>query len=235
MMKRIVMKMFACAFVVLEMCVSTKATAQEVSLGADLVSSYIWRGQQLGSVSFQPNLGITYNGFSFGAWASSDLTKTDLELDFTIGYTVGGFSATITDYWFNYTASPRYFNYQTDKNTAHTFEAGVSYSFGKSFPLTLSWYTNFAGADDWGYGNDQDYSTYVEAAYDFDLWSTDMCIELGVTPWKGAYSDNFDVVNIGVGGARKIKLNETYALPVFAKVTFNPAANRAYMSFGLSF
>lgn len=81
-MKRIVMRKSACMFVILIMCVNMKAEAQEVSVGADLVSSYIWRGQQLGSVSFQPNLGIEYKGLSFGAWASSDLTKMDLELDF---------------------------------------------------------------------------------------------------------------------------------------------------------
>ncbi len=234
-MKRNVMKKSAGIFMILIMCVSMKAAAQTVSVGADVVSSYIWRGQQLGSVSFQPNLGIEYKGVSFGTWASSDLTKTDLELDFTVGYHIGGFSVMITDYWFNYTASPKYFNYQTDKNTAHTFEAGISYNFGESCPLKLSGYTNFAGADNWGYGNDQDYSTYIEAAYGFTLWNTDMSVELGVTTWEGAYSDGFDVVNISVGGSRDIKLNETFALPVFAKVTFNPAANRAYMAFGLSF
>ena len=149
-MKREKLKKNLCMLLILITGMNLKVVAQEVSVGADLVSSYIWRGQQLGSVSIQPNLGIAYKGFSFGAWASSDLTKMDLELDFSVGYTVGGFSAVITDYWFNYTASPQYFNYQKDKNTAHTFEAGVSYNFGESFPLTLSWYTNFAGADNWG-------------------------------------------------------------------------------------
>ena len=234
-MKREKLKKNLCMLLILITGMKLKVVAQEVSVGADLVSSYIWRGQQLGSVSIQPNLGIAYKGFSFGAWASSDLTKMDLELDFSVGYTVGGFSAVITDYWFNYTASPQYFNYQKDKNTAHTFEAGVSYNFGESFPLTLSWYTNFAGADNWGYGHSQDYSSYVEASYGFMLWNTDMSVELGLTPWEGAYSDGFDVVNIGVGGSREIPLSDTFALPLFAKVTFNPAANRAYMSFGLTF
>ena len=40
----------------------------EASVGADLVSGYIWRGQDLGEVSIQPSLGIAYKGFSLGAW-----------------------------------------------------------------------------------------------------------------------------------------------------------------------
>ena len=42
----------------------------EASVGADLVSGYIWRGQNLGGVSVQPSLGISYKGLSLGAWGS---------------------------------------------------------------------------------------------------------------------------------------------------------------------
>lgn len=42
----------------------------EASVGADLVSGYIWRGQDLGGVSIQPSLGISYKGLSLGAWGS---------------------------------------------------------------------------------------------------------------------------------------------------------------------
>ena len=42
----------------------------EASVGADLVSGYIWRGQDLGGVSVQPSLEISYKGFSLGAWGS---------------------------------------------------------------------------------------------------------------------------------------------------------------------
>lgn len=35
----------------------------EASVGADLVSGYIWRGQDLGGVSIQPSLSVAYKGF----------------------------------------------------------------------------------------------------------------------------------------------------------------------------
>ena len=74
----------------------------EASVGADLVSGYIWRGQDLGEVSIQPSLGIAYKGFSLGAWGSVGFESTDTkEFDLTLGYSTGGFSVSVTDYWFN--------------------------------------------------------------------------------------------------------------------------------------
>ena len=49
----------------------------EASVGADLVSGYIWRGQDLGNVSIQPSASISYRGFSLSGWGSgSSCTKS---------------------------------------------------------------------------------------------------------------------------------------------------------------
>ena len=45
----------------------------EASVGADLVSSYIWRGQDLGNASIQPALSLSYKGISLSAWGSAVL------------------------------------------------------------------------------------------------------------------------------------------------------------------
>ena len=58
----------------LSMTVPATSIAQdkvEASVGADLVSGYIWRGQDLGGVSIQPSLSVAYKGFSLGAWGSA--------------------------------------------------------------------------------------------------------------------------------------------------------------------
>ena len=39
----------------------------ETTIAADVVSQYIWRGQDLGNVSLQPTLGIEYKGLSLSA------------------------------------------------------------------------------------------------------------------------------------------------------------------------
>ena len=119
----------------------------EASVGADFVSGYIWRGQDLGGVSIQPTLSVSYKGFSLSAWGTAGIEKEDTkEIDLTLGYTTGGFSISVTDYWFN--GGPGYFHYGSH-NTNHTFEAQIGYDFG---PLALNWYTNFAGTD--GVNND---------------------------------------------------------------------------------
>lgn len=107
----------------------------EASVGADLVSGYIWRGQDLGGVSIQPSLSVAYKGFSLGAWGSAGIESADTkELDLTLGYCTGGFSISVTDYWFN--GGPGYFHYGTH-HTSHVFEAQIGYDFG---PLAVNWY-----------------------------------------------------------------------------------------------
>ena len=97
----------------------------EASVGADLVSGYIWRGQDLGGVSIQPTLSVSYKGFSLSAWGTAGIEKEDTkEIDLTLGYTTGGFSISVTDYWFN--GGPGYFHYGSH-NTNHTFEAQIGY------------------------------------------------------------------------------------------------------------
>ena len=72
------------------------------NVGADLVSGYVWRGQNLGGVSIQPSASISYKGFSLTGWGSVGIDKTDTkEFDLTLGYATGGFSVSVTDYWFN--------------------------------------------------------------------------------------------------------------------------------------
>ena len=55
---------------VLSASVANAQDEVEVSVGADVVTNYLWRGQKLGEGSVQPTLGISYNGLSVGAWGS---------------------------------------------------------------------------------------------------------------------------------------------------------------------
>ena len=63
----------------------------ETTIAADVVSQYIWRGQDLGNVSLQPTLGIGYKGFSLTGWGSVGLSKWDdtKEFDLTAAYSTG--------------------------------------------------------------------------------------------------------------------------------------------------
>lgn len=74
----------------------------DASVGMDLVSGYIWRGQDLGNVSIQPEVSLAYKGFSLTGWGTVGFDKDDIkEFDLTLGYEVKGFSCSVTDYWTN--------------------------------------------------------------------------------------------------------------------------------------
>ena len=80
-------------FAMILLCGATMAIeAQEISttIGSDIVSSYIWRGQDLGGVSLQPTLGLEYKGISLSAWGSVGLADPadTKEFDITLGYTI---------------------------------------------------------------------------------------------------------------------------------------------------
>ena len=49
----------------------------ETTISGDIVSSYIWRGQNLGSTALQPTLGVSYKGLSLTAWGSTSLVNPD--------------------------------------------------------------------------------------------------------------------------------------------------------------
>jgi hypothetical protein len=211
-----------------------KAQEVEVSAGGDMVSSYIWRGQYLGGVSVQPGASVSVSGFSLAAWGSVGYDSRDTkEFDFTIGYGTGGFSVAITDYWFNTSNANgdinNYFDYAAH-TTAHVFEATVGYDFG---PAAIVWNTNFAGTD-YKAGGDRAYSTYIEASAPFKLGGLDLKAEAGMTPWEGIYSNKFNIVNIGLTVGKEIRITESFALPAFTKITFNPYEEKCYFVFGVS-
>lgn len=206
----------------------------EASVGADLVSGYIWRGQDLGNVSIQPSASVSYKGFSLSGWGSVGIDKDDTkEFDLTLGYSTGGFSVSVTDYWFN--NGPQYFHYGAH-NTAHVFEAQVGYDFGV---VAVNWYTNFAGADGVKANGDRAYSSYFSVAAPFRLGGLDWSAEIGAIPWETNFYNNgatgFEVSHISLKATKEIKFTDSFSLPVFAQAIWNPATEGAYFVFGLSF
>ena len=173
-----IVRMMLAAIVFSTCAPSLKAqSGVEVNVGADLVSGYVWRGvYQIGSgASVQPSLGLAYKGFSIGAWGSTSLREGFKELDLSAGYSVGGFSVGVTDYWWAGQGAPFYSDYL---NT-HLFEGTLGYHFGKKFPLHVSWSTMFAGNLDKVDG-ERKFSTYIELGYDFRIKGVDLTCAVGV-------------------------------------------------------
>lgn len=217
----------------------TSANAQdkeiETDISADIVSQYIWRGQDLGDVSLQPTLGVSYKGFSLTSWGSVGLKSIDeaKELDLTLAYTTGGFNIGITDYWFNAGGDPknRYFKYDSH-STNHVFEANIGYDFDK---FSLQWYTNIAGNDGYNKKGKRAYSSYFDVNVPFKLFTCDWSATLGVVPYATDFYNvnKFSVINVAVQATKDIKITDSFTIPIFASIATNPHDQKAYLIFGL--
>lgn len=235
-MKMIKGKKMMLLFAIMGLASTSAVKAQdkvEASVGADLVSGYIWRGQDLGDVSVQPAVGLSYKGFSLSAWGSVGFDATDTkEFDLTLGYEYGGFSIAVTDYWFtSYDSPARYSDYKN----AHTFEVGVGYDFG---PLAVNWFTNFAGSVGENEKGDA-YASYISISAPFTLGGIDWSAEIGATPWANdfynGYSDGFKVSAISLQASKEIKVTDSFSLPLWAQAIWNPTTKGAYFVAGISF
>ena len=218
---------------------SATALAQEkieTTVGTDVVSKYIWRGQDLGSTAVQPTLGIGYKGLSLSAWGSYGITDPadTKELDLTLAYTMGGLTIGVTDYWFSDGLDPqgRYFKYDAH-GTNHLFEANVGYDFGLA---SLQWYTNFAGNDGTNKDGKRAYSSYVEASVPFTLGGADWTATAGAVPFATTSyaTTGFSVTNLSLKAAKPIRVSDTFSIPVFGQIAVNPCSQKAYLVFGFT-
>ncbi|MDR3129678.1 MAG: hypothetical protein LBU03_05510 [Tannerellaceae bacterium] len=241
-----------------------RAEGFELSLGADAVSSYVWRGALCGSAAIQPALGISYGGFSLGAWGSTDIAGLRLkELDLSVGYSIGNLSLAITDYWWNGEGSPYGFYKHSQKysekfgiDNGHLFEGAIGYSIGN---FSASWSTFFLGdkipdLDKEGalqfdgetgiIKMKEQFSTFIEASYAFDVKGISFTPSIGIVPWKSMYhkshdnSDDdrsFTLATVSFTASKELKVTESFSLPVFTQLVFAPELDNAFLVFGLSF
>ena len=231
------MKKIVCFAMGLATCVATLAQENvETTICGDVVSSYIWRGQDLGNVSLQPNIGIGYKGLSLTAWGSvglSDPSDTK-EFDLTLSYAIGGLNIGVTDYWFNNGLDPenRYFKYDAH-GTNHVVEANIGYDFGLA---SLQWYTNFAGNDGVNKDGKRAYSSYVELTVPFKLATVDWAATAGAVPFSTDFygTDGFAVTNLALKATKEIKVTESFSVPVFGQVVANPCSQKAYLVIGFT-
>lgn len=167
------------------------------SVGADVVSAYVWRGAYQAGVSVQPSLGVELAGVSLSSWGSVDLGYGGFkEVDFSLGYSIAGLSIAVTDYWWAGEGAYSYFSRSNaydpadpnKKASDHLFEGTLAYTLPvEKLPLTLSWSTFFAGndfkADDNGKVS-RAFSTYIEASLPFTVKDVALDVALGVRPWE---------------------------------------------------
>lgn len=187
-----------------------------VHVGADVVSSYLWRGSKFGNgPAFQPVLEYSYGGFTAGAWGSYGFADAFSEADLYASYRFGfGLSLGLTSYYFP--GDPFF------KGTSHAnelnggFEAGLV-SLSANYMLNEG--AGSAGGD-----------LYFEAGL------TTGPVEWFIGAGDGWHTPDgkFGICNLGLTGSKEIKISDSFSLPVFTSAILNPKTEQFHIVVGFS-
>jgi len=182
----------------------------ETTIGADVVSRYVWRGTDyVNAAAVQPAIETTLGSITMGAWGSWALNGVEggNECDLYVSTTVGPVGLTLTDYFFPAYAGKDAWSEFSGDETTHTFELSAGVDLG---PISVLAASNVSG--------DDDNSSYLELTYGA------LSIGLG----DGSYStdDEFAPVSVGVSASRD---------NFFASYIINPDQDTSFLVFGISF
>lgn len=223
--------------------------AQELSVGADFVSRYVWRGADIGdnSPSLQPSVEFGYSGLTAGFWGaysfsnSNTFEEVDMYLKYTHSSELGDFSLGFTDY-----TNPsnglvklgNFYNYDDPKGPgAHSVEMCACYEGPESFPISFA-YNMFLY-------NVENNPIYLELGYKTSINDVELNAFVGATPGdKTVYSEevtgyyrvkNFSIINVGFTATKTIKVTDSFNIPLFGSVMLNPADEKMFYVLGVSF
>jgi len=218
-----------------------KINAQELNLGTDIVSRYIWRGIDLGAntPSIQPTVKFSVSGFAAGFWGAYAFSNPGAleEIDIFANYTLnisesGSFNLGITDYT-NPNSGTRIGNIHNHDDAegpgAHFIELNADYSGHENFPLSLS-FNMFLY-------NVKNNPIYFQAGYSISIKNVVLSAFIGGTNGDNASyygTDNFSIINVGFTATKTIKVTESFNFPLFGSVILNPASENLFYVVGIS-
>ena len=180
----------------------------EVSVSADVVSHYLWRGKVLGGLALQPCVEVSAYGLTAGAWANvggtpymdygtNTFNKMEFnpELDVYLSYTTPGDWVSVSVTQFYYLDGSKYFYYGTDPENSTQTELHAQIKLAPSYDIYFHWNTYVGGGDLW-YSNDslstskgKLWSSYAAFTGSFEL-PHDIAIdaEIGFSPYRSQYT-----------------------------------------------
>ncbi|MBR7068773.1 MAG: hypothetical protein IKI28_10720 [Bacteroidales bacterium] len=206
---------------------STSANQSDFSadFSAELRNRRMWRGFVSSRVpELITSIDLSYKGLFAGAWSAYSFTSRPMqEVDVWIGYSIAGVTFTLIDYWYPSDTSgwrSDLFNFNP-KTTIHQAEAILQYDF-RRIPLSLTGAVMIFGDDRDTDGNNL-YSSYFEAAYQFDCKGVGIRPFIGVSPTRnGMYCESFNVVNLGTTFSKQLPIGRNYSMPATCSLVINP-------------
>lgn len=216
---------FTAAMVVLGLSLSAQESESPWTAGADMVSTYVWRGLYLSNAAVQPSLGYSSGGFDVAAWGSAGFDGS-LEADLYASYTFDfGLMLGVTDYYFpTIDGGSDYFD--TSKATgAHILELNGGYELS-GFSFSANYVLNETGGAG-SVGGDK----YFEVGYLFRN------ISLFVGGGDGLQTEegDFNITNVGIGVTRELVITPSFSLPLTCSAILNPDREKFYLVAALSF
>lgn len=200
------------------------------SANVDLMSRYVWRGQQYGTgPSIQPGLSGTWKNLTIGTWGAYELVASGTqETDFYISHTTGPFTFAIWDYWSYSENEPTDFFDYSKNTTAHLLEAQIQVSGNEKFPFSILGSYFF-------YGADPSKSIYLELQYSKNIQDTELALFAGYQAKGNYYAEQAAFVNLGCTLSKPVTLTENYSLPLLLSLIVNPDRQSVQLVAGISF
>lgn len=191
------------------------------SAGADVYSSYVWRGSKLGTgPAFQPGVTFATGGLTIGAWGSFDAAgymESDLYVSYAFKF---GLSLGVTDYYY---PDLELFDL-SDSTGSQAFELNAGYTVG-GLSLGANYILNEAGGAASAGGD-----MYFQAGYAFKY------VEIFLGAGNGWHTSDgkFMICNVGIGTSRTINITDKFSVTVSGQVIFNPEREQLFAVVGIS-
>lgn len=217
----------------------------QLHLEATLQNNHLWRGIEVADglvLTTDVSLTDRSGHLRIGLWGGTNTQGTYKEFNNYLSYTYKGFSLALWD-TYNFSPSAAYnnkefFNYKA-RSTGRFLDAIVSYRFGESFPLLISWSTIIFGRDRNADNTANKYSTFCYAEYPVyqkEEWRVDAgmggTFALNRTgDSSNFYGDTSGMVHIMLKVSRNVNLGK-WEIPVFACALWNPQGDRALFQLG---
>jgi hypothetical protein len=226
----------------MKMSAQEKESSSPFSTGADLVSSYLWRGTKFGTgPAIQPYVELALGNFAIGGWgnycfATNEGVEADLYASCSFGF---GLSIGATDYYFpgSYTEKiapdstigsdyqgADYFDF-SKKSGSHAIEINLGYEI-RGFSAAANCVFNEAGGAGSGGGD-----LYFELGYDFNSFGLFLG---GGNGWHTSNGE-FALCNIGISANAELQITEKFSLPISGALILNPEKEQFHVVVGVSF
>jgi len=206
------------------------------NISLDASTMHIWRGSASSNVpTFKPSFEVTRNNSTTGIWFAQSIDGNYTEMDLYFSYRYKSFSFTIYDYYCptSIETSNEIANYNK-YSTKHTIELNLAFNGSNRIPVKVLVATMVYGDDINSNSQEQNYSTYLEFAYNTQIENNSLDLFVGFNTFESYYGESFGIINAGLTASRSIKINESFKLPIQASLITNPMSNSLYLNFGFT-